>query len=104
MEHQSPKELRLAARRALLAFYGLLVCVALTVSLTRIPFGHPGVTIAIALIIAVVQACLLAGFLMQLVSERKMIVGVLALTGVLFAVLMVLISGSYADHTSRFFS
>lgn len=103
MEHQSPKELKLAARRALLAFYSLLVCIALVVSLTRIPFAHHGITIAIALSIAVVQAGLLAAFLMQILSERRMVIGVLALTGVLFAVLMVLISGAYADHTSRFF-
>ncbi len=103
MDPRTPGEVRLATRRALLTFYALLVCIGLIVTLTRIPFGHPGITIAIALTIASVQAALVAGFLMQLVAERWMVFGLLALTGLFFLVLIFLILGAHADHTSRFF-
>lgn len=104
MDHPTPGEVRQAARRALLTFYALLVCIGLIVTLTRLPFGHPGITIAIALTIATVQAALVAGFLMQLIAERWMVFGLLALTGVFFLVLIFLILGSHVDHTSRYFS
>ena len=104
MKETNPVEIKLAARRAVLAFCALLVCVLLAVGLTRIPFGHHSVNVVIALTIAVLQAGLLTGFLMHIVSERKMVFGVLALTGLMFVVLMALIIGAYANHTSKFFS
>jgi caa(3)-type oxidase subunit IV len=47
-------------------------------------------TIAVALFIATVKAFLVAGYFMHLISERKMIYGILAATVFFFAGLMYL--------------
>ncbi|RME96361.1 MAG: hypothetical protein D6766_00900 [Verrucomicrobia bacterium] len=104
METNDPRQLQAAARRAVTAFLALLVCVAATVALTRLPFLAHGLKVAIALTIAVTQAGLLTAYLMQLISERRMIFTVLALAAVMFAALMALIAIAYADHTSKLFS
>lgn len=104
MESPTPRELQAAARRAVTAFLGLLVCVVLTVTLTQLPIVPHSAKVVIALIIAVTQATLLSAYLMQLVSERCLIFTVLGLAAVMFVALLALIVISYADHTSKLFS
>ncbi len=103
MDHDNPAEMRLAIRKCVWAFVAILIGTVMTVTASQIRLGHPGVNIAVAMAISVLQASLVAGFLMQLISERRMIFGLLALTGVFFVVLFVLVIGSYADHTSLLF-
>ena len=103
MSEKTGPELKLAVRRTLYVFVGLLLCITLMVVASQLNLGHHTLNIVLALGIAAVQASLVAGYLMQLISERKMVLGILALTAVLFLGLILLIIESYADHTSAFF-
>ena len=103
MDHHNPQELKLAIRKCVFAFVAILLGTVITVTASQIKMGPHGVNIAVALTISVLQAALVAGFLMQLISEQRMIFWVLALTGVFFVVLFVLVMSAYADHTSLLF-
>ncbi len=84
-------------RRYLFVFYALLFGTLITVGASYIPFGHRAVNIGVALCIASGKAFLVAGYFMHLISERKMIYGLLAFTGIFFAGLMFLTVYSFAD-------
>jgi cytochrome c oxidase subunit IV len=84
-------------RRYLYVFYALLFGTLVTVGASYIPFGNHAFNIAVALIIACAKAFLVAGFFMHLISERKMIYGLLAFTIFFFAGLMILTVCSFAD-------
>jgi cytochrome c oxidase subunit 4 len=84
-------------RRYLYVFYALLFGTLITVAASFIPFGSRGINIAVALVIASGKAFLVAGYFMHLISERKMIYGVLAFTAFFFAGLMALTLWSFAD-------
>ena len=78
-------------------FLALLVGTAITVYAWTWHFESVAVTITVALFIACVKAFLVAGYFMHLVSERKMIYGILAFTVFFFIGLMFLTIWSYAD-------
>jgi cytochrome c oxidase subunit IV len=84
-------------RRYLYVFYALLFGTLVTVAASYIPFGNREFNIAVALMIASAKAFLVAGYFMHLVSERKMIYGVLAFTAFFFAGLMALTLWASAD-------
>jgi caa(3)-type oxidase subunit IV len=84
-------------RRYLYVFYALIFGTIATVAASYIPFGHRAVNIGVALFIACSKAFLVAGFFMHLISERKMIYGILAFTAFFFVGLMFLILLAYAD-------
>jgi cytochrome c oxidase subunit IV len=84
-------------RRYLFVFYALLVGTLITVGASYIPFGHHAVNIGVALVIASGKAFLVAGYFMHLISERKTIYGLLALTAIFFLGLMFLTVSAYAD-------
>src|SRR5208283_1493588 len=84
-------------RRYLYVFYALLFGTLITVGASYIPFGNHAINIAVALFIACGKAFLVAGFFMHLISERKLIYGLLAFTVFFFAGLMVLTVCSFAD-------
>ena len=77
-------------RRYLFVFYALLFGTLITVGASYIHFGIRAVNIAVALFIAVCKASLVACYFMHLISERKMIYGILAATVFFFAGLMYL--------------
>jgi len=77
-------------RKYLAVFGALLAGTVLTVGLYFIYFQSHAVTITIALFIASVKGFLVAGYFMHLISERKMIYGILAATVFFFAGLMYL--------------
>jgi len=84
----TPEEIRKEMKVYLAVFGGLSVLTALTVYACyglRMP---PHKAIAIALAIAATKGFLVAGFFMHLLSERKVIYGVLILTVFFFAVLL----------------
>ena len=87
-------------RRYLFVFYALLFGTLITVGASYIPFGHRAVNIGVALFIATGKAFLVAGYFMHLVSERKMIYGVLAFTGFFFVGLMFLTVWAFHDFPS----
>lgn len=65
----------------------VLTFVTVAVSSFHLPIGQ---AIMIAVFIAAIKGSLVAGYFMHLISEKKLIYGILILTVVLFAVLMIL--------------
>src|SRR5881394_680404 len=84
-------------RRYLLVFVALLIGTIVTVWASYIPFGHRAVNIGVALLIASGKAFLVAGYFMHLISERKMIYGIMIFTAFFFVGLMFLTVWSFAD-------
>ena len=70
-------------------FVALMVLTIVTVAISRF---HPPIAIAvtIALLVATVKGALVACYFMHLISERKLIYAVLALTAAFFIVLLAL--------------
>ncbi len=87
-------------RRYLYVFYALLFGTLITVGASYIPFGNREVNIAVALFIAICKASLVACYFMHLISERKMIYGIMGFTAFFFAGLMALTLLSFADPIS----
>ncbi len=90
-------------RRYLLVFYALLFGTLITVGASYIPFGDRAVNIGVALFIACGKASLVAGYFMHLISERKMICGIMVFTTIFFLGLMILVIASFSDlprHTT----
>jgi cytochrome c oxidase subunit IV len=86
--HHSPEEIRREMHVYLAVFAGLAVLTGATVAarfLLHLPLGQ---AIALALAIACLKGFLVAGFFMHLLSEKKVIYGVLILTLVFFAALL----------------
>src|SRR5678815_1467854 len=77
-------------RRYLTVFGCLLVGTILTVGAYYLHLPSVALTIAVALFIASVKALLVAGYFMHLISEKKMIYGLLATTLFFFSGLMYL--------------
>src|SRR5262245_6095963 len=70
-------------------FVALMVLTVVTVAVSRFHLPiHLAVTVA--LIVAVIKGSLVACYFMHLISEKKLIYAVLALTGAFFIALMVL--------------
>ena len=97
MDAQAQEHFNQHVRRYLYVFYALLFGTLVTVGASYIPFGNHHVNIAVALFIACGKAFLVAGFFMHLISERKMIYGLLAFTGFFFLGLMFLTLSAYGD-------
>jgi cytochrome c oxidase subunit 4 len=77
-------------------FVALMVLTIVTVAVSRLHLSVP-VAVTLALVVATVKGSLVACYFMHLVSERKLIYAVLALTVVFFAVLVALPIFSYHD-------
>ena len=84
-------------RRYLFVFYALLFGTVVTVAASYIPFGNREVNIGVALFIAICKAALVACYFMHLISERKMIYGIMVFTAFFFVGLMFLTIWSFAD-------
>jgi cytochrome c oxidase subunit IV len=84
-------------RRYLFVFYALLFGTLVTVGASYIPFGNHEVNIGVALFIASGKAFLVGGYFMHLISERKMIYGLLGFTVFFFAGLMFLTVYAFSD-------
>ena len=97
MTAQAQEDFRHHVRRYLYIFYALLFGTLITVGASYIPFGNHAINIAVALAIACGKAFLVAGFFMHLISERKMVYGLLALTGFFFLGLVFLTLSAYGD-------
>ena len=95
-----PDDFALHVRRYLYVFYALLFGTLITVGASYIPFGSREINVAVALCIAVGKASLVAGYFMHLLSERKMIYGIMTFTAIFFIGLMFLTVWSFADPPS----
>ena len=87
-EHSSPESIKKAVRTYLFIGAALIAGTGLTVWASYIHFGSNAWNITVALVIASVKSFLVAGYFMHLLSERKVIYGVLILTVFFFAVLL----------------
>ena len=97
MEGQLQEHVDLQVRRYLLVFYVLLFGTLITVGASYIPFGTRAINIGVALFIATGKAALVAGYFMHLISERKMIYGIVGFAVVIFLGLILLTVWSFAD-------
>ena len=97
MEAQAQNNFGPHVRRYLLVFYVLLFGTLITVGASYIPFGHRAINIGVALLIASGKAFLVAGYFMHLISERKMIYGIMGFTAFFFIGLMFLTLSSFSD-------
>jgi cytochrome c oxidase subunit 4 len=75
-------------QKYLFVFYALLIGTVVTVGAYYVKLDSVPLTVLIALFIASVKAFLVAGYFMHLVSEKKMIYGILASTVFFFIGLM----------------
>ena len=70
-------------------FVALMVLTIITVAVSYLDLSM-AVAVPVALFIAIVKGSLVAGYFMHLISEKKLIYAVLALTAVFFAALLAL--------------
>jgi cytochrome c oxidase subunit IV len=73
----------------IMVFVALMVLTVVTVAISRFHLPVP-IAVTVALIVALIKGSLVAGYFMHLVSEKKLIYAVLALTAVFFAALIAL--------------
>jgi|SRR5690349_6661980 cytochrome c oxidase subunit 4 len=90
MSHDHPHDVKQEVRRYITVFVCLLFGTLITVGAYYLHLPSVALTIAVALFIASVKAFLVAGYFMHLISERKMIYGILTATVFFFAGLMYL--------------
>jgi cytochrome c oxidase subunit 4 len=98
-DHDSPLEIQKSVKRYLFVFYALIVGTIVTVMASRFHIDSVALTVAIALFIACIKGFLVAGYFMHLISEKKMIYGILIATVFFFTGLMFLTVWSM-DHNS----
>ena len=91
-----------SARRHKLILAALVACTLVMVTLALLPLGT-GLKVGLVLTVATLEAGLVAGVLMHLVEERKLIVSILVLTGIFFVGLLLLPILSEVDHARHFF-
>jgi cytochrome c oxidase subunit 4 len=89
-DSHSLEEFKHHVRRYVLVFVALIVGTVVTVAVSYFKIDSVAATVAIALFIACVKAFLVAGYFMHLISEKKMIYGILVATVFFFAGLMYL--------------
>ena len=77
-------------------FVALMVLTIVTVTVSSFHLPVP-IAVSVALLIAIVKGSLVACYFMHLISEKKLIYAVLALTVVFFAVLMALPNFTVSD-------
>ena len=70
-------------------FAALMVLTIVTVAISRFHLSVP-VAVTVALLVATVKGSLVACYFMHLISEKKLILAILALTVVFFVVLLAL--------------
>ncbi len=74
--------------------------VMVTLALLPLPTGLKG---GLVLLIATGEAALVAGVLMHLIEERKLIYSIIALTGIFFVMLLLFPLLAEVDHARHFF-
>ena len=77
-------------------FVALMVLTIVTVAISRYHLPVP-IAITVALLVAIIKGSLVACYFMHLISEKKLIYAVLALTVAFFAVLLAVPSLTFFD-------
>lgn len=84
-----PAEIDRHVKTYIIVFVSLMVLTIVTVTVSRFHLPVP-VAVTVALLVAVIKGSLVACYFMHLISERKLIYAVMALTVVFFFVLLAL--------------
>lgn len=95
--HHTPDEIRAEMRKYWWVFGWLLVFTGITVGVCYgldLPVHY---AVLVAMIVALIKGSLVAGFFMHLISEKKLIYGILIVTVLFFIVLMSLPVSHYLD-------
>jgi cytochrome c oxidase subunit IV len=83
--HDHPVDFNAYLRRCLFVFIAALCAISLMICVSFLPhIGWPA-KVTMILAVAIVNASIVAGFLMHLLSEKKMIYSVLLVTVIFFA-------------------
>ena len=90
MSDNHAHDIHQSIRRYITVFVALLAGTVITVGVYYVSFRSVALTVTVALFIASVKAFLVAGYFMHLISEKKMIYGILAFTAFFFVGLMFL--------------
>ena len=77
-------------------FVALMVLTIITVAIARIHLPIP-IAVTVALLVATIKGALVACYFMHLISEKKLIYAVLALTAAFFVVLLALPTLTHSD-------
>ena len=77
-------------------FVALMVLTIVTVAISRLHLSVP-IAVTVALLVAIIKGSLVACYFMHLISEKKLIYAVLALTVAFFAVLLAVPSLTFFD-------
>lgn len=77
-------------------FVALMALTIITVAISRVHLPLP-IAVAVALLVATIKGSLVASYFMHLISEKKLIYAVLALTAVFFLVLLALPAITHSD-------
>ena len=96
MSNSSPDSYKNYTRKCLLVFLAIVCGTGLMVGASFAPLAS-GVRIALILAIACGNAFLVAGYLMHLISERKMVYTLLVFTVIFFTALMGLSVWAHGD-------
>jgi len=70
-------------------FVALMILTIVTVAISRLHLSVP-IAVTVALLVAIIKGSLVACYFMHLISEKKVIYAVLALTAVFFVALLAL--------------
>lgn len=97
MAGHDPEQIREETRTYVMVFVALGTLTAITVAISYLNLSI-GAAVTLALLVAAVKGSLVALYFMHLLSERKVIYGILGLTGVFFVVLL---SISLSNSTGR---
>ena len=84
-----PADIDKHVRVYITVFGALLVLTLVTGAISYLDLSVP-IAVAVALFVATIKGGLVAGYFMHLISEKKLIIAVLALTVVFFVALMAL--------------
>ena len=101
-----PAEIDKHVRVYIMVFVALMVLTIVTVAISRLHLSVP-MAVTVALIVATIKGGMVACYFMHLISEKKLILAVLALTFAFFIVLLALPSltdgdgfGTHDTHTA----
>jgi cytochrome c oxidase subunit 4 len=82
-EHHDAAEIDRHVRVYLIVFAALMALTVITVAISYLDLAT-GPAVAIALLVALIKGSLVAGFFMHLISEKKLVIFILALTVLFF--------------------
>ena len=87
--HHDPAEIDRHVKVYITVFVALMVLTIVTVAIARVHLPVP-IAVSLALLVATIKGSLVACYFMHLISEKKVIYGVLALTVAFFIALLAL--------------